>query len=57
MRCRGRRESLPFDPGAEPIDWRGWRTIDAAERKKGEAASRPRVKFVDVAAMVAVAKG
>ncbi|MDT5135627.1 MAG: ferredoxin/flavodoxin---NADP+ reductase [Mycobacterium sp.] len=40
--------------GAEPIDWRGWRAIDAAERKKGQDASR-RVKFVDIAAMVAVA--
>ncbi|MDT5170049.1 MAG: ferredoxin/flavodoxin---NADP+ reductase, partial [Mycobacterium sp.] len=41
--------------GAKPIDWQGWRAINSAECKKGQDASRPRVKFVDVAAMVAVA--
>jgi ferredoxin/flavodoxin---NADP+ reductase len=40
---------------AEPVDWQGWRAIDAAERKRGSEASRPRVKFVDLADMLAVA--
>jgi ferredoxin/flavodoxin---NADP+ reductase len=40
---------------AAPVDWQGWRAIDAAERKRGSEASRPRVKFVDLADMLAVA--
>jgi len=40
---------------AERVDWQGWRAIDAAERKCGSEASRPRVKFVDLADMLAVA--
>jgi ferredoxin--NADP+ reductase len=43
--------------GVEPVGWRGWRAIDAAERNRGAEASRPRVKFIDVAEMVAAAKG
>jgi ferredoxin--NADP+ reductase len=41
--------------GAKPIDWQGWCAINSAECKKGKDASRPRVKFVDVATMVAIA--
>ncbi|HEY2084539.1 MAG TPA: FAD-dependent oxidoreductase [Mycobacterium sp.] len=41
--------------GAKPIDWHGWCAINSAECKKGKDASRPRVKFVDVATMVAIA--
>ena len=41
--------------GVEPVDWQGWRAIDAAERQRGTEASRPRVKFVDLADMLAVA--
>ncbi|MBB3749716.1 ferredoxin--NADP+ reductase [Mycolicibacterium sp. BK634] len=37
------------------IDEAGWRAIDAAETARGEAEGRPRVKFTDVAEMVAVA--
>jgi ferredoxin--NADP+ reductase len=37
------------------VDAAGWRAIDAAERARGEAAGRARVKFTDVAEMVAVA--
>jgi ferredoxin/flavodoxin---NADP+ reductase len=42
--------------GAQPVDWRGWRNIDTAERKRGADASRPRVKFVDVDEMLAAAR-
>lgn len=37
------------------VDAAGWRAINAAERARGEAAGRARVKFTDVAEMVAVA--
>jgi ferredoxin--NADP+ reductase len=43
--------------GADPVGWSGWCAIDAAERKRGVEASRPRVKFVDVAEMIAASKG
>lgn len=39
----------------EVVDARGWSAIDAAEIARGEAQGRPRVKFTDVAGMVAVA--
>jgi ferredoxin/flavodoxin---NADP+ reductase len=52
---RSALEQLLGQCGAEPIDWSGWRAINSAECKNGEDAARPRVKFVDVAAMVAVA--
>ncbi len=48
--------ALLADRGVEPVDWRGWRAIDAAERRRGSQASRPRVKFTDLADMLAVAK-
>lgn len=37
------------------VDAAGWRAIDVAETARGEAQGRPRVKFTDVADMVAVA--
>ena len=37
------------------VDAAGWRAIDAAETGRGDAHSRPRVKFTDVADMVAAA--
>ncbi|WP_445168662.1 FAD-dependent oxidoreductase [Mycolicibacterium sp. Dal123E01] len=37
------------------IDTAGWRAIDAAETARGETTGRPRVKFTDVADMVAAA--
>ena len=60
---------LLTDPGARPslldklirsrqpdlVDARGWRAIDAAETARGEAQGRARVKFTDVADMVAAA--
>jgi ferredoxin--NADP+ reductase len=43
--------------GAQPIDTSGWHLIDTAERDRGAIGQRPRVKFVDVADMVAAARG
>ncbi|BDB44886.1 putative ferredoxin/ferredoxin--NADP reductase [Mycobacterium kiyosense] len=37
------------------VDSAGWRAIDAAEVARGSAVGRPRVKFTDVAEMLAVA--
>ena len=37
------------------VDAAGWRSIDAAERRRGEADGRPRVKFTTVPDMVAAA--
>ncbi|MCV7346589.1 FAD-dependent oxidoreductase [Mycolicibacterium rhodesiae] len=39
----------------EVVDARGWRAIDAAETARGEEQGRVRVKFTDVADMVAAA--
>lgn len=41
------------DRGVTHVDWSGWRAIDAAERRAGDARSRPRVKLVDIASMLA----
>jgi ferredoxin--NADP+ reductase len=49
--------TLLAERGATPIGWDGWRAIDAAERKRGAEASRPRVKFVDMADLVTRAEG
>jgi ferredoxin/flavodoxin---NADP+ reductase len=49
-------QELVAQRDGEVIDWSGWRAIDAAERQRGEEASRPRVKFVDVAEMLAAAQ-
>ncbi|WP_027503647.1 FAD-dependent oxidoreductase [Rhodococcus sp. UNC363MFTsu5.1] len=38
------------------IDYRGWQAIDAAERARGAASGRPRVKITDVDEMLGVAK-
>jgi ferredoxin--NADP+ reductase len=50
-------QRLLRDNGADPVDWWGWRAIDAAERKRGADASRPRVKFVHITDMLAAARG
>ncbi|MFG3618586.1 FAD-dependent oxidoreductase [Nocardia sp. NPDC047654] len=42
--------------GADAVGWPGWRAIDAAERERGAAAARPRVKFFSVEEMLAVAR-
>jgi ferredoxin/flavodoxin---NADP+ reductase len=46
---------LLAERGAYRVDWRGWRAIDNAELRRGADASRPRVKFVDIREMLAVA--
>ena len=60
---------LLIDPAARPalldklirsrrpdmVDAAGWRAIDAAETARGDAEGRPRVKFTEVADMVAAA--
>jgi ferredoxin--NADP+ reductase len=39
----------------EAVTWDGWQAIDAAERSAGEPHSRPRVKLVRLADLVAAA--
>ena len=39
-----------------PVGWKDWAAIDEAERERGAESSRPRVKFVDVADMLAVVR-
>lgn len=41
--------------GIAAVRWVGWRAIDAAERTRGAAESRPRAKLVTVGEMLAVA--
>lgn len=38
------------------IDYRGWQAVDAAERARGAASGRPRVKLTDVQEMVDAAR-
>lgn len=38
------------------VDWAGWRSIDAAERRHGEAVSRPRMKIVGLDALLTTAR-
>lgn len=45
------------DRGVQAVDWSGWRAIDAAERERGTAASRPRVKFIGIPEMRTAALG
>jgi ferredoxin/flavodoxin---NADP+ reductase len=55
VRARAALEELITQRSTETIDWDGWRAIDVAERQRGEEASRPRVKLVDIADMLAAA--
>ncbi len=41
--------------GPSVVDAAGWRAIDAAETRRGEAEGRPRVKFTTVRDMMAAA--
>lgn len=55
----GDREALTaalMADGAEPVPWKGWQAIDSSEREHGAAESRPRVKLVDMEAMLAAAR-
>lgn len=42
--------------GIAVVDWSGWRLIDEAERERGSAVSRPRVKVVDRQALLTAAR-
>ncbi|MDT5277244.1 MAG: ferredoxin/flavodoxin---NADP+ reductase [Mycobacterium sp.] len=55
----GDRETIDeilTERGATPIDWNGWRKINAAEIEQGAAVARPRLKFVDPAEMIAASR-
>jgi ferredoxin/flavodoxin---NADP+ reductase len=49
---RDELRSLLDERGLAPVDWAGWRGIDAAERKRGAETARPRVKFVEISEML-----
>jgi ferredoxin/flavodoxin---NADP+ reductase len=53
---RAAMQQLLLDRGAAPVDWRGWRAIDTAERKRGADVSRPRLKFIHIADMLTAAR-
>jgi hypothetical protein len=42
--------------GATPLMWKQWQPIDAEELRRGAETGRLRVKFVDVAEMLATAR-
>ena len=55
---RGSREDLANvldQRRPERLGSRGWKSIDAAERRAGRESGRPRVKFVDVGEMLSAA--
>lgn len=47
---------LLADNGSDPLGWKGWRAIDAAECERGAQVSRPRLKFVVIEDMIAAAR-
>ena len=52
---RGALQAFVRDRRPEVIDAAGWRAINAAELRRGEAGGRPRVKFTAVRDMMAAA--
>jgi hypothetical protein len=42
--------------GATPLTWKQWQTTDAEELRRGAETGRPRVKFADIAEMLATAR-
>jgi ferredoxin--NADP+ reductase len=42
--------------GATPLMWKQWQTTDAEALRRGAETGRPRVKFVDIAEMLATAR-
>ncbi|MGQ0845751.1 MAG: FAD-dependent oxidoreductase [Sporichthyaceae bacterium] len=48
---------LILERAPHALDYRDWRAIDAHERALGKEHGRPRTKLVDVAEMLAVARG
>lgn len=55
--ARERLEARLAERGVNVVTWQDWQRIDAAEKQRGEAQGRPRVKFTAVEEMLAVAKG
>ncbi len=53
---RSSLKSLLASRQADLVGRDGWRAIDQAERQRGKAAGRPRVKFTSVDEMIAVVK-
>lgn len=53
---RDRLRALLADRGLAPVDWAGWRGIDAAERDRGAGTARPRVKIVAIDEMLSAAR-
>lgn len=49
--------ALLSNNGTRPVDWSGWRAIDAAERARGAATDRPRIKFIGIPEMRSAAGG
>jgi hypothetical protein len=41
--------------GATPLTWEQWQNIEAEERSRGAETGRRRMKFVDIAEMLAAA--
>lgn len=56
VRDHAELERALADRDVTPLSWADWAAIDAAERKRGADTSRPRIKFVDVAEMLAEAR-
>ncbi|KAG5191717.1 hypothetical protein JKP88DRAFT_259505 [Tribonema minus] len=52
-----RTQALLSDSAVAVVDWTGYQRIDAAERARGAAASKPREKVVRVAEMLSLARG
>lgn len=50
-------DALLNERGVVVTDWDDWQRLDAEERRRGEAAGRPRVKITDVDEMLAVIQG
>ncbi|MEZ5091040.1 MAG: hypothetical protein R2719_15840 [Micropruina sp.] len=53
---RGALEALVRSRRPEVLDAAGWRAIDAAEVRRGQAQGRPRAKFTAIAEMTAAAQ-
>ena len=53
---RASMESRLADRGVDVVTWQDWLRIDAAEKERGAAAGRPRVKFTSIEEMLAVAR-
>ncbi|OBF51146.1 FAD-dependent oxidoreductase [Mycolicibacterium monacense] len=49
-------ETLLEERGVTPVDWAGWRAIDAAERARGASQSRPRAKLVGIPDLLSAAQ-